>query len=187
VNDPAAPAFQPLGTGLRWLCVAFIAIGSIGFLIAIVGGIVIALTTAHGGSPSSDDLLVYWMLAFGILMFGLYGQMFVAPFWIYRAWSWLPHDQRYTKHWSSWVSPSQAAWFLVIPYFQYYWMFVINCGLCDALDRLRARYPTSALAPKPLAIAAGVCQLIIPFPVGMILWLVFMAKIEGITAEMSRS
>jgi hypothetical protein len=186
LNEPSTPHFQPLGTGLRWLCVAFVAISSIGFLAAVIGGVVIAMT-ATAGSPSSDDLLVYWIAAFSVVMFGVYGQMFVAPFWIYRAWSWLPPDQRYTKHWSSWISPSQAAWFLVIPYFQYYWMFVINTGLCDALDRLRARYPTKALAPKPLAIAAGVCQILIPFPVGMILWLVFMAKIESITAEMSRS
>ena len=39
--------------------------------------------------------------------------------------------------------------------------------------------------PLCFAIMAGVMQLIIPLPVGMILWLVFMAKIEKMSREMS--
>jgi len=50
---------------------------------------------------------------------------------------------------------------------------------------LRVRYPTSDNAPKTLGILAGVFQLIIPLPVGAILWIIFMAKIERMTREMS--
>ena len=74
---------------------------------------------------------------------------------------------------------------LLIPYFQYYWMFVINLGLCDALERLRVRYPTRDAAPKNLALVACIMQMIIPLPVGMILWVLFMNKVEGMSREMS--
>lgn len=122
-------------------------------------------------------LVVTILLFFGLVLVGLY--------WLYRAWSWLPADQRYTPHWRGSIPPAQAALFLLIPYFHYYWMFVVSCGLCDALDRMRVTYPTSQPAPKGVAVAACICQLLMPLPVGGIMWFVFMTTIERLTREMS--
>ena len=159
-------------------------------------GLVVSVTTwtaaiigaqSNPGGQPNDGLMGIGLFGFIGTMMLLYAQIAAGLVWVYKAWSWLPWDQRYTKHWRGWVTPSQAAWMLLLPYFHYYWMFVANLGLCDALDRLRVSYPTRDAAPKNLAIAACVCQLVIPFPVGSILWLVFMAKVERMTREMSVS
>jgi hypothetical protein len=119
----------------------------------------------------------------GILL--LYAQIFIGLFWIYKVWSWLPEDQRWTKHWKGRIDPAMAAGMMLIPYFHYYWMFVIDCGICDAMDRLRVQFPTTREAPKQLAIAACISQLIIPLPVGSILWFLYMSRIEAMTRDMS--
>ena len=121
----------------------------------------------------------------GGAVLAVYVQGFAGMYWIYRAYAWLPPEERWTRHWKGRIEPSMAALFLLIPYFQYYWMFVVNSGLCDALDRLRVVYPTSRVAPKGLAIAAGVCQLVVPMPVGAVLWLIVMARVEAMTREMA--
>jgi hypothetical protein len=165
----------------------------VGLMMLCFGSAVTAWTTAMIAAEHTENrqpeptLLTVGIVSFFVLMFLLYGQIAAGLVWVYKAWSWLPWDQRYTRHWRSWLTPSQVALMLLIPYFHYYWMFVANCGLCDALDRMRVSYPTSRPAPKGLAIAACVCQLVIPFPVGSILWLVFMTRIEKMTAEMSAS
>lgn len=142
--------------------------------------------TPNGRPAQPDDgLMMTGMICLFAFVFLLYGQVAAGLVWVHKAWSWLPWQERYTKHWKGWISPGQASLFLLIPYFHYYWMFVANCGLCDAMDRLRLTYPTSQPAPKNLAIAACILQLVLPFPVAAIFWLVYMTKIERMTREMS--
>ena len=181
-----APTFAPLGAGTRIAFIAIVAVMMVGFL-----GAVGFWTAAVIGAESNDNhqpndaLMGIGFAGFFVVIMLLYVQIAVGLVWVYKAWSWLPWDQRYTRHWKGWITPSQAAFFLLIPYFHYYWMFVCNTGLCDALDRLRVSYPTSEPAPKTLAIVACVCQLIVPFPVGAIVWIIFMSKVEKMTKEMS--
>lgn len=125
------------------------------------------------------------MVAVMVAVFLLYGQIAAGLVWLHRAWSWLPWDQRYTRHWRGWITPGQAAWFMLIPYFHYYWMFVANTALCDAFDRLRVNYPTRRPAPKNIAIAACISQFVLPVPVGSILWWLYMSRIEEMSREMS--
>ena len=147
---------------------------------------IMATKSTDGGPARPDEgLMMTGVIAMVFLVLLLYGQVAAGVVWVYKAWGWLPWQERYTRHWKGWVSPGQASLFLLIPYFNYYWMFVANCGLCDALDRLRTTFPTSQPAPKNLAIAACILQLTIPFPVGAIFWLIYMSKIEKMTAEMS--
>jgi len=192
-NDPyraQAPGgpFAPIAATTRWVFVAIVSLMGLAFGVAVFAWTFAIIRADSNPRHQPDDgLMSIGLLAFLALMFLLYGQIAAGLVWVYKAWSWLPWDQRYTKHWRGWVTPSQAALMLLLPYFHYYWMFVANLGLCDALDRLRVSYPTREAAPKNLAIAACVCQLVIPFPVGSILWLVFMAKIERMTREMSVS
>ena len=192
-NDPyreQAPGagFGPMGKNTRRLFAVLVGVMVLAFGVAVSAWAAAIIMSEHTENHEPDKaMLTIGIIAGVVLLFLLYGQMAAGLVWVYKAWSWLPWDQRYTKHWRSWLTPSQVALMLLIPYFHYYWMFVANCGLCDALDRLRVSYPTSRPAPKGLAIAACICQLVVPFPVGSILWLIFMSRIETMTAEMSAS
>ena len=196
MNVPMAPApyraqapatgFSGIGKNTRWIFGIIVAFMMLAFGAAVGTWTVAVILAEHNERRQPDDtLMTVGILAFVAIVFLLYGQIAAGLVWLYKAWSWLPWDQRYTRHWRSWLTPRQVALMMLIPYFHYYWMFVANIGLCDALDRLRVSYPTTKPAPKNLAIAACICQLVIPFPVGSILWFVFMARIERMTAEMS--
>jgi hypothetical protein len=184
--QPPAPAFSPIGSTTRWIYVAIVSVMGLGFGIAVFAWTLALIRSEHTPDHRPDDTMIgIGFVGFMVLILLLYAQIATGLVWIYKAWGWLPWDQRYTRHWKSWITPGGAALMMLIPYFHYYWMFVVNVGLCDALDRLRVSYPTRDPAPKNLAIAACVCQLLIPFPVGSILWLVFMGKVERMTREMS--
>jgi hypothetical protein len=183
-NDPyraqgPGSAFGPLKSTTRTIFTVIVSLMLLGFAVFVTTW-TLAFISAEGnpGRQPNDGLMGIGMVGFMGAILLLYGQIAAGLVWVYKAWSWLPWDQRYTKHWRGWITPSQAAWMLLLPYFHYYWMFVANLGLCDALDRLRVSYPTRDAAPKNLAIA---------FPVGSILWLIFMAKVERMTREMSVS
>ena len=173
---------SPLGSGVRTAFAIVVVLAMLAFVSSIG-----CMTGAIITNPDRPDESL--MIAFGVTLvlaiFLLYAQIFLGIFWIYKVWSWLPEDQRWSKHWKGRIDPTMAAGMMLIPYFQYYWMFVIDCGICDAMDRMRIHFPTTRVAPKQLAIAAGICQLIIPLPVGSILWLMFMGRIEAMTRDMS--
>ncbi len=182
------PQFEALGSGTRYVFLGVVALMMIGFLTCILTWTIAIIGAEHNERHQPDGTLMgIGVVGLFAVCFLLYGQIAAGLVWVYKAWNWLPWDQRYTRNWKGWITPSQAAFFLLIPYFHYYWMFVANTGLCDALDRLRVSYPTSEPAPKNLAIAACICQLCIPFPVAAILWLIFMSKVEKMTREMSQS
>jgi hypothetical protein len=174
----------PIASGLRWAFLVFAALGTL-FMFGAAAAIVVAGVTAKPGAPPDDALFVVFGIGLGLAVLFLYVQIFLGIGWVYRVWSWLPETERYTKHWKGWITPQAAALFLLIPYFHYYWMFVINTGICDAMDRLRVARPTSLAAPKNLAIAACVCQLVVPVPVGTILWFMFMSRVERMSREMA--
>jgi hypothetical protein len=183
-----AAGFAPIGSATRWVFTVVISLMGVGFTVAVVGW-TLALIASESSPRHEPDPTLFGvgMAGFLVLAILLYAQVAAGLTWVYKAWSWLPWDQRYSRNWRGWISPSQASLLLLVPYFHYYWMFVANCALCDALDRLRVSYPTRHPAPKNLAIAACVCPLVIPFPVGSILWLVFMSKVEQMTREMSEA
>lgn len=180
--------FSAIGKNTRIVFGVIVAFMMLAFGTAVFSWFFAILASEHNERHQPDPtLLTVGIVAFVAIIVLLYGQIAAGLVWLYKAWSWLPWDQRYTRHWRNWLVPSHVALMMLIPYFHYYWMFVANVGLCDALDRLRVSYPTSKPAPKNLAIAACVCQLLIPFPVGSILWFVFMSRVERMTAEMSAS
>lgn len=180
--DPRTTSFAPIPSAWRWVFLAVVTVSVLGFF-TVVG----LWTTAIITNPDGPDTRLFD--AGGLVLVGtlllVYVQAFVGIAWLYQAWKWLPWDQRYCRHWKGWISPGQAAAMLLIPYFHYYWMFVVNLGLCEALDRLRVRYPTRDAAPKSIALVACIMQLIIPLPVGAICWALYMAKVEAMSREMS--
>ena len=182
--DPRVTGFAPISSGIRTAFAIVSGIATLGFLASV--GTFTAAIISDPDHPSARMANVGISILFLTILL-VYGQAFLGMAWIYKAWKWLPPDERWSKHWKGWITPDMACFFLLIPYFQYYWMFVVDCGLCDAFDRLRVRYATSEPAPKTLAIMACIAQLIIPLPVGSILWLIYMSKMEKMTQEMSAS
>lgn len=180
--DPRTTSLSPISPAWRWVFIAVSAVSIAGFF-----GAVGLWTTAIVSSPERPDTRLFDAggIVLLVTILFVYVQAFVGMAWLYQAWKWLPWDQRYSRHWKGWISPGQAAAMLLIPYFQYYWMFVVNLGLCDALDRLRVRFPTRDAAPKGLALAACIMQMIVPLPVGTICWILLMSKVEAMSREMS--
>lgn len=180
---PGQP-LAPLGSGLRTAFAIVVALAMLAFMSSI--GLMTGAMIVNPDHPP-EGLMIGFVAALVVAILLLYAQIFIGLFWIYKVWSWLPDDQRWSKHWKGRIDPAMAAGMMLIPYFHYYWMFVIDCGICDAMDRLRTQFPTTRAAPKQLAIAACICQLIIPLPVGSILWFLFMSQIEAMTRDMSSS
>lgn len=196
-NDPYRARTETSGVaikpGLRIAAIIASVIGIFCFFLSVGTGsatMIMAIppteATHYSGPPHfNEGLLITTGVAFTVCLLAVYAMMFLGMGWVYRVWSWLPESERRSSNWKGQITPSTAALFLLIPYFQYYWMFVINCGLCDAMDRMRVARPTANPAPKKLVIAAGICQLLVPMPVGMILWLMYMTRVEKMASEMA--
>ncbi len=177
----------PLRSTTRWVYLSLVVLSCVGFCVAAGIWTYAALSVDGAHARPNETLFVIGTVTFGLTVLVVYAHLFVGLYWVYKAWEWLPPEQRYTKHWRSWISPTTAALLLLVPYFHYYWMFVVSCGLCDAFDRMRVSHPTRDAAPKGLAIAACIAQIVAPVPVGAIMWLVLMTKFERLSREMSAS
>lgn len=182
------PAGVPLKPGLRIAFMIVVILSTLSFF-AAVGLWTGAAIMASGGNdnPTSDAMAGAGAGSIGLAVLLVYVQIGLGVAWMHRAWSWLPPEERWSRHWRSWITPGTASLFLLVPYFHYYWMFVINTALCDALDRVRARFPIRAAAPRGVVLAAEICQFIIPLPVAAILWLVYITRVERMMAELAAS
>ena len=159
------------GSGIRFAHLVFGIIAVVGMLVGGIGLVLSAMRNDH-------DAPVFELVTFGLGMFSFYATGLLGILWIYQAWNWLPNDQRYAKYWTGWITPGAAAGFMFLPYFHYYWMFVIPPGLCDALDRLQVSHGKQEPAPRQLAIVAAICQfLLLPGP---LLWFLYMTRTERI-------
>jgi len=96
----------------------------------------------------------------------------------------LPPSMRYTA--TRQVSPGQAIGFLFIPFFNWYWIFVANVGYCDALDRMLINQGSHRRAPKGLAIACCVTQLVpyVNILIAPFLWMTYMILADRAKAEL---
>ena len=169
------------GSAMKWLYMAAHA-GYWIFAIAAVA-IMVALTSPGGGS-SDGSAIASFVPLFGVLF--LIAAFAAAMVWVHKAWSSVPDQMRYTDA-GRWITPGQAVGYCFIPFYNiFYWQFVSNLGLCEAINRTLAAQGKPPRAPKGLAIAACVSQLI-PYCnllVGPILWAVYMFMVDGARKEM---
>lgn len=124
----------------------------------------------------------------GVLLIGLWYVLLIAygivnAIWLYKFWSWIPPDQRYTSMWKKYISPGMAIGFMFVPYFNMYWMFVVYLGIPDIMERLRVQYPCSKGSARTLAILALVISIVF-FPAGPFLQYMFAKHVEEMAAEM---
>jgi hypothetical protein len=161
--------------------------------IKLVCGIVqvVTLVLAIGlfvvaGIVGGDDAAPFGIAGFGFFFIweiALIGYSIANLVWIYKFWSWLPPEQRWGNLWKKYTSPAQAAFFMLIPYFNIYWMFVVYFGICDALERMRVQYPTDKQAPKDFAIATLIVSMIF-FPAAPFMYYLFAKRCEAIARDM---
>ena len=116
------------------------------------------------------------------------GELFSIPWgitWlvaIYRFWSWLPPEHRYTGLWRRYNLPAAAAWLMLVPFFGFFWMFVVYLGMGDALGRLRNTYPTKKVPSSGLALATILVGFVFT-PAFPVLDFLFDRQTEGLARE----
>jgi hypothetical protein len=167
---------------VKWAYLTCLVLSTLG----IIGGItMIALSSDADDRDTRETIaMLGGMLVFGSLLF-MNVKLVLSLVWLHGAWSWIPFEQRYTGRGKP-VTPTNAVLMLIIPYYNLYWMFVVNVGLCDALERMRLQYRTVNTAPRSTAIGACVCQLI-PFAnlfLAPFVWFFYMLSVDKLRAEL---
>jgi hypothetical protein len=155
----------------------------IGQIVTLLIGTVMFVAGMAIGDDGGGAVAAGGMAFFGLFYLLLLAYGIVNMVWIYKFWSWIPPEQRYTSMWKKYISPGTAVGFMFIPYFNIYWMFVINLGLADIMERLRVQYPSSKGPAKTLAILAIVVPMVF-FPAGPFLQYMFAKHLEEMAAEM---
>src|SRR6202043_354855 len=118
------------GAAFKWLFIA----GHALYWLFVVGGTLVGI--ALGGSGSSDGAAPGSMIPLLGVVFIL-GALVIGTLWVYKAWGSLPEQMRYTDA-GKWITPGQACGYLYIPFFNLYWQFIANLGLCEAINRTLA-------------------------------------------------
>ena len=169
----------PPGGAMKWLYIA----GHAGYWLFAVGGVVLTAVLAEPGGRASDASASAAMVPLMGVVF-LIVALVAAMVWLHKAWSSVPDQMRYTDA-GRWITPGQAVGYNFIPFYNLYWVFVANLGLCEAINRTLVAQGKQPKAPKGLAIAACVSQLV-PYCnllVGPILWAVYMFMVDGARKE----
>jgi len=165
---------------MKWLYIA----GHAGYWIFAIGGIAVAAALAQPGGGASDGAALASMLPLIGVVF-LLAALVGALVWLYKAWASVPDQMRYTDA-GKWITPGQAVGYNFIPFYNLYWIFVANMGLCEAINRTLVAQGKQPKAPRGLAIAACVSQLV-PYCnilVGPILWAVYMFMVDSARRDM---
>lgn len=178
---PGSNAGPLVGTGLSTAKLVVGVVQLLG-LFATVIFIGAAILISPEGRPDGTLMglgvaaMVLWYLA--LIAFGILNLV-----WLYKFWSWIPPEQRYTPIWKKYISPGMAIGFSFIPYFNIYWMFVLYLGIADILERMRVMYPVSKGPAKNLALLRLIGGLVF-FPALPILDYLFGRHVQAMAAEM---
>lgn len=179
-GEVAGPVPQPtlrkakLGIGIAQLVTGFF--GLIGL---VLGGIM-----SDGDSDVASVFFVLGGISFGVWYLLIFATAIVNGLWIYRFWSWIPPEQRHTPMWKKYISPGSAVGFMFVPYFQFYWMFVVYLGIPDILERMRVQFPSSKGSAKNLGIGAAITPLVF-FPAAPFVGYFFAKHVEEMAIEMT--
>lgn len=148
-------------------------------LFAVMG---IAMAAILGDDDGGQAFAIMSVLAFCGWYLALIGYQISNVVWVYKFWSWIPPEQRWTNLWKKYTSPGQAAGFMFIPYFNIYWLFVVYLGICDVFERLRVAYPTDKKSPKDFAVAMLIVSFLF-FPAAPFMHYVFAKKCEDLAHD----
>ncbi len=178
-------AIDPTGhhPGVRiWLLLTGIVSGSF-----YVGGLVALLAAMLLDDKDLTPILL--IAGWAVMMLGgilIYVKIGLALYWLNGAWKWVPMDRRFGRDGKR-FAPGDT-FMLLIPYYNFYWMFPINLGLCDAMEAMRSQMvqaPRVDPPPRDTAMWAAICELIpfVSFFVAPFLWSSYMRRIDAMHDE----
>ena len=183
----APPPFTPVGVGpggaLKWVYVLGYGVF---WLFMLMGYGIIGLTGGLEGSEPQGAGAIVGAVIVCVGFFALLAAPIAAVVWLYQSWSSVPPEMRYTNG-GTWMTPGKAIGFLFIPFFNLVWLFIANLGLCDAVNRTLVARGGPPRAPRGIALAACIAQ-VVPycnFLVAPILWSVYMFQMDAARNEMS--
>ncbi len=132
---PDAPPPRPGGryAWIKWLYLGGSGLEAIAFVAGALG---------VGGVPAVAFTL--FAIAKGL----------VGALWQHRVWSTVPRAFR-TREGGQTTTPGMAAGRLVIPLYNFYWMFAVNLRLCAALNDMNAGSRSSGTATASYAMTAA--------------------------------
>ena len=170
-HDLTAPKFAPAGSG--GFAAKYVAIGAIALF--FVGAFAFALVGAVNqfGDAWLDRFMPGWLIVCGLVYLLAIGT------WIYSSWEFLPPALRRDAS-GRVFEPASAVLLNVVPLFNLYWMFVQTVGLCDALDAALVQHGKAPSAPRNLALACVIVQLVpvLNWVAGPVMWLTFMFFVD---------
>jgi hypothetical protein len=173
-SDAAGDALRPAGSGALWV------------KWVLLPAYVLAVPCITIGWPGSEttpvDSAPPLLFLFGLLCLTVYAVFIFV--WIRQSWSMLPVPARRTATGKA-ITPGAAVARLFIPFYNYYWVFVQSVGLCDALNRQLVALGVAKRAPRGLAIAASIFQLIpyVNLGLGPVFWLLYIFLVDAAKAE----
>lgn len=183
-NAAVATAVDPSGHHPKvrgWFLIVALVSGAL-YLIGMSGFAAAVAIQDRDVSP------ILGISGFAMLMIGallVYGKLALGMYWLHQAWKWLPIEQRYDKNGKR-IGPD-GVFMLLIPYYNLYWMFVINLALCDAMERVRFSARTPESAPRDTAMWACILELV-PFAnffVSPFFWASYMRRIDLMHEQIS--
>jgi hypothetical protein len=190
--DPSAPFRNPAITNMvdpsghhpkvrGWFLVVSIVSGALYFIGA--GGFGAAMAI-----HDRDVSPIVAISGFGLLLIGamlIYVKLGLGMYWLHQAWKWVPVEQRFDKNGKR-IGPD-GVFMLLIPYYNLYWMFVINLALCDAMERMRFSARTAQSVSRDTAMWACILELV-PFAnffVAPFFWASYMRRVDAMHEEIS--
>jgi len=112
--------------------------------------------------------------------------MLIGVVWLVTSWACVPRARRRMRG-GRLVSLGQVVGLMFVPCFNIYWVFAVNIGLCNAMNRVLAGFDSEKRAPVGVAVAACIVHfgstlvaLIVPqlSAVAPFLWFVYMLQAD---------
>jgi hypothetical protein len=171
------------GSAMKWTYGVSLVFG----VFLFIGIFVVAGIMSNGRDPgdTADAAAGMSIGLAGLLAMACFPLMLIAGMvWLYKSWGCVPPQMRYTDG-GKWVTPGAAVGFLFVPFYNWYWVFVANVGLCEAINRTLVASGGQPRAPRGLAIAACIVALI-PYVnyLSPIMWTVYMFVMDSAKKEL---
>lgn len=171
------PPASPPNLWLKWLY--FGCVAGMGIFFAIAFGISQALDDWMTYSTVDHSLRDWQGICIVLGMILWVGRAIVGLVWLGSAWGSVPPDQRV-------ITPGEAVGKMFIPFYNLFWIFRVNSALCTALDMSLGGMGSMARAPRGLAIAAAITQVIpyVNIAIAPFMWLFYMFSADVARKEL---